>query len=143
MCAANSSFDRACDALFNIRAIEGIVDVVIATAANFGGTVKGSGCEDDSGDASVDVPGLFDWEQGIYSGIGGGGGSSSEEARKKCYSVLVSKLHMLIDLGENEVADQFIGFATYSEDEMLHEYLYADLLATSEAERLIRINSKR
>ena len=31
VCAANSSFDRACDALFNIRAIEGIVDVVIAT----------------------------------------------------------------------------------------------------------------
>ncbi|GMH52295.1 hypothetical protein TrLO_g7231 [Triparma laevis f. longispina] len=144
VCAQNSSFDRAIDALFNIRAVEGIVDVTIATAANFGGTVKGSGAEDDEGDASVDVPGLFEWEQGIYSGVGTGtGGSTSEDARKKCYAVMIAKLHSLIDLREDEKADQLIGFATYSHDEMLHEALYSDLLATGEAERLIRINSPR
>ncbi|GMI13926.1 hypothetical protein TrVE_jg903 [Triparma verrucosa] len=143
VCAPNSSFDRACDALFNIRAIEGIVDVVIATAANFGGTIKGSGAEDDEGDASIDAPGQFDWEQGIYSNSTSGGGSSSEEARRKCYAVMIGKLHSLMNLREDERADQLISFATYSQDEMLHEALYSDLLATGEAERLIRINSKR
>ena len=41
---------------------------------------------------------LFEWEHGLYSN--GGGDGTAEEARKKCYDVLLQKLHKLIELKE-------------------------------------------
>ncbi|GMI03933.1 hypothetical protein TrRE_jg4285, partial [Triparma retinervis] len=112
VCSTGGSFDRACDALFDVRAISGIVDVVIATAANFGGTVKGSNCEDDEV-AGTNTNHLFEWEHGIY--VNGGGDGTPAEARKKCYDVLLGKLHGLIEGKEFDAADDMMSNAICSE----------------------------
>ena len=124
-----------------MRHIPGVVDVVIAAASNFGGTVKGSSCEEDETQGAPGNGSMLEWEHGLYSG--GGGEGTAEEARKKCYSVLLSKLHKLIDSMEFDSADELIANAINSEDDTLHEVLYSDLLKTDQVERLIRIQSPR
>ena len=114
ICETGGSFDRACDALFDVRAIPGLVDVVIATASNFGGTVKGSNCEDDEV-MGTNMNQLFEWEHGIYSN--GGGDGTPGEARRKCYDVLLGKLHRLIEGKEFDAADELMSIAICSEGE--------------------------
>jgi len=169
--ASCSPVARAAAALMRVGNVGGVVDVCLVTAANFGGTVKGTSAEDDEGvmvwEEDGKKTGLLSWEVGLYQNDGvvlvdngrkeGGMATTGmdvtcEDARVACYSILLHHLDSLLVNNNNangtldqsmksSLLNRMLSVASASADVMFQHRLYYHLISRQAQETLLRINS--
>ncbi len=158
---AGSPLARAADVLLKLGQVEGLVDVCLISAANFGGAkVPRDNTRELEGEIANAV---MDWEKGLYhrptSGPTGDGVDASSsgtqsivsgmdvtpiDALKTCHGILFYFMSKLLNEGgaaNQRLAENLVAACASSSDTKFLHSMYEHLLSTNQVETALRINS--
>lgn len=158
---SESPLALAADELMKLENAQGVADVCLICAANFGGAKVPRNERKELGETPVE--GMFDWERGLYqqppiekssdnlgaqssnsrSIVVSGIKATSSDALKACHSILFYYITKLLgDGGEvnQRLAEELLEVCASSSDPKFLHSLY-DLLATNHGNILVRIDS--
>ncbi|KAL3774656.1 hypothetical protein HJC23_002465, partial [Cyclotella cryptica] len=147
----------AADELMKLENAEGLVDVCLICAANFGGAKVQRDDSKELGETPVE--GMFDWERGLYhqppseqpgdtesstQSIVSDMQATSSDALKACHSILFFYIAKLLGEGgvvNQRLAEELVGACASSTDVKFLRSLYDQLVSTHNVDTLLRIDS--
>ena len=166
---AGSPLALAADILMKLGHVEGLADVCLICAANFGGAKVPQDERKELGEGAVQ--GMFSWERGLYhrptpaSGTASGGVSGTgstttgsqaivtgmdvtpSDALQTCHSVIFHYISKLLgetggsNTNNHHLAEQLVATCAASSDDKFLHSLYEYLLKTNQADTALRIDS--
>lgn len=153
---AGSPLALAAGVLMDLGNAEGLADVCLICASNFGGSTVPRDERKETGE--IPVEGMFDWEKGLYHqppSDQSGDRSSSQaivtgidvtpaDALRTCHGILfyyVTKLLSEGGVANQRFAEDLVAACASSSDVKFLHSLYKHLLATNEVDTLLRIDS--
>jgi nuclear pore complex protein Nup155 len=153
----DSPLARAATKLIQLGDVVALVDVCLATSANFGGTIGPNKLIARGEDNKFGE--MFKWEQGLYhkrrqdvhmqnngsssssSSLVVGANVTQEDALNTCYALILHHLILLLET-QNPLAVKMLSACAAAADKRFLHALFEHLLARDQSQTLLRINSK-
>jgi nuclear pore complex protein Nup155 len=151
----------AADELMKLENAEGLADVCLICASNFGGAKVQRDDSKELGEAPV--TGMFDWEKGLYhqppheqptdttnsqpsssQSIVSGVQATKDDALKVCHSIMFHHISKLLGSGgavNERLAEEIVRTCASSSDVKFLHAFYEQLVATNNVDTLLRIDS--